>query len=191
MNLPAQHLSDEAVAAYADGVLGATARLRAERHIASCPDCAYSVAVQREAVFALRGAPAPALPTGLLDRLRAVPTTTVLATTPPLTLSPDGSASFPSYGTPHRSDDARPMSGHPAGPTPSIAPPSRRHVRFGTVGLAAAVAVTAVATMSAGLQSSDANNAPAVPAHTQQGAGGGTAAVAPAVFDSAPFVIGR
>lgn len=188
MNLPVQHLSDEAVAAYADGVLGATARLRAERHIAACPECAYSVAVQREAVFALRGAPMPALPTGLLDRLRAVPTTTPLTTTP-LALSPDGSATFPSYGTPHHVDDASLMSGHPAGLTPSIAPRSRRHVRFGTAGLAAVVAVTAVATLSAGLQSADANTGPVSPAQTQQGAG--TPVVAPAVFDAAPFVAGR
>ena len=76
MNFPVQHLSDEAVAAYADGVLGRTARMRAERHLADCPECAYAVSIQREAVFALRDAPLPALPSGLLDRLRAVPTTT-------------------------------------------------------------------------------------------------------------------
>ena len=73
MNFPVQHLSDEAVAAYADGVLGRTARMRAERHLADCPECAYAVSIQREAVFALRDAPPPALPSGLLDRLRAVP----------------------------------------------------------------------------------------------------------------------
>ena len=110
MNFPVQHLSDEAVAAYADGVLGRTARMRAERHLAECPECAYAVSIQREAVFALRGAPPPALPSGLLDRLRAVPVTTIL-TSPPLALSPAGSAAFPAHGTSVADrDDAATMS---------------------------------------------------------------------------------
>jgi len=70
MNFPVQHLSDEAVAAYADGVLGRTARTRAERHLAECPECAYAVSIQREAVFALRGAPLPSLPNGVAHRFR-------------------------------------------------------------------------------------------------------------------------
>lgn len=68
-----QHLSDEAIAACADDVLTGGARERARRHIAACAECAYAVAVQREAVWALRSAPAPALPSGLLDRLRGLP----------------------------------------------------------------------------------------------------------------------
>jgi Putative zinc-finger len=84
-----QHLSDEAVAAFADGVLTGSARERATRHIESCGECRHAVSVQREAAFALRAATAPALPNALLDRLRTVPQTTPL-TTLPTALAPDG-----------------------------------------------------------------------------------------------------
>ncbi|MCW2494309.1 hypothetical protein [Jatrophihabitans sp.] len=92
-----QHLSDEAVAAFADGVLRGHARERAQRHTTGCPECAHAVAVQREAVFALRAAPAPALPTALMDRLRQVPITTPL---PAITtaLADDGSTMFATFG---------------------------------------------------------------------------------------------
>ena len=93
-----QHLSDQAVAAFADGVLSGSARERARRHTADCPECAYAVAVQREAVWALRAAPAPALPTGLLDRLREVPVTTPISMLP-TTLAADGSTLLASFGT--------------------------------------------------------------------------------------------
>lgn len=84
-----QHLSDEAVAAFADGVLTGSARERATRHIDSCGECRQAVTVQREAAFALRAAAAPALPHALLDRLRTVPQTTPL-TSLPTALAPDG-----------------------------------------------------------------------------------------------------
>jgi anti-sigma factor RsiW len=93
-----QHLSDEAVAAFADGVLTGLARDRASKHSARCPECAHAVAVQREAVWALRAAPAPALPSGLLDRLRSVPTTTPINVVP-TAIGPDGSAVFAAFGT--------------------------------------------------------------------------------------------
>lgn len=98
MNLPAEHLSDEAVAAFADGALANGARARAARHVAECPECAHAVAVQREAVWALRAAPAPALPGDLLERLRAVPSTTPLSGGP-IALDSDGAAVFPAFGT--------------------------------------------------------------------------------------------
>jgi hypothetical protein len=98
MSLPAQHLSDEAVAAFADGALADGARGRAARHVAECAECAHAVAVQREAVWALRAAPAPALPGDLLERLRAVPSTTPL-NGQPIAVDPDGSAVFPAFGT--------------------------------------------------------------------------------------------
>jgi anti-sigma factor RsiW len=77
-----QHLSDEAIAAFADDVLARHARERARRHTAACPECNHAVAVQREAVWALRAAPAPSLPVGLLDRLRDVPATTPIRQVP-------------------------------------------------------------------------------------------------------------
>jgi anti-sigma factor RsiW len=108
-----QHLSDEAVAAFADGVLSGHARDRASKHAAACPECAYAVAIQREAVWALRAAPAPPLPSGLLDRLRSVPSTTPINVVP-TTIGPDGSAMFAAFGTitpaaivPPKNDDGR------------------------------------------------------------------------------------
>ena len=93
-----QHLSDEAVAAFADGVLAGSARERARRHTADCSECAYAVAVQREAVWALRAAPAPSLPVGLLDRLREVPVTTPLSLLP-TSIAPDGSTVLAAFGS--------------------------------------------------------------------------------------------
>lgn len=95
--MTSQHLSDEALAAFADGVLRGSARGRAISHVNGCPECAHAVAVQREAVWALRAAPAPPLPTGLFDRLKALPETTPI-TAIPSALSPDGSPLFPTFG---------------------------------------------------------------------------------------------
>jgi hypothetical protein len=91
-----QHLSDEAVAAYADGVLTGHARERATRHANSCGECRQAVVVQREAVLALRAATAPALPTHLLDRLRSVPLTTPI-TTLPTVIAPDGTTMLATF----------------------------------------------------------------------------------------------
>lgn len=67
------HLSEDAVAAFADGVLSPAAAARASRHCRDCEECAEAVRGQREAVFLLRSAIAPALPSGLLDRLAGLP----------------------------------------------------------------------------------------------------------------------
>jgi hypothetical protein len=88
--MTSQHLSDEAVAAFADGVLGGLARERAARHVDGCAECRAAVRVQREAAFALRAASAPHAPAELFDRLRALPLTTEL-TTLPTAIAPDGS----------------------------------------------------------------------------------------------------
>jgi hypothetical protein len=98
-NTQQQHLSDEAVAAFADDVLTGHPRQRARRHTAECPECNHAVAVQREAVWALRAAPAPALPTGLLDRLRDVPVTTPIRHVP-THVDEHGIAMFASFAAP-------------------------------------------------------------------------------------------
>jgi anti-sigma factor RsiW len=90
MALKAQHLSDEAIAAFADGVLRGPARERATRHTEKCPECRAAVKVQREAAWALRTSPTPALPTALVERLQSVPQTTRI-TPAPTVLGPDGS----------------------------------------------------------------------------------------------------
>jgi anti-sigma factor RsiW len=72
------HLSEDAVAAFADGVLAAAAAMRAERHCAECNECAEAVRGQREMAIMLRAAAAPALPSGLMDRLAGLPMSTPL-----------------------------------------------------------------------------------------------------------------
>jgi hypothetical protein len=91
-----QHLSDEAVAAFADGVLGGLARDRATRHVSTCAECRAAVQVQREAVLALRAAVAPQASAALFDRLRAVPLTTPL-TTLPTAIAADGSTMLATF----------------------------------------------------------------------------------------------
>ena len=88
--MSSQHLSDEAVAAFADGVLGGLARERAARHVDGCAECRAAVRVQREAAFALRAASSPHASAELFDRLRALPLTTPL-TTLPTAIAADGS----------------------------------------------------------------------------------------------------
>jgi hypothetical protein len=131
-SLPAQHLGDEAVAAFADGALGGGARGRAARHVAHCPECARAVTVQREAVWALRAAPVPALPGGLLDRLRAVPSTTPLSGRP-IALDTKGTAVFAAFGTAASAEPEKPT---PERPAPATA---RRMRPYGLLTAAAAV----------------------------------------------------
>lgn len=78
INRAVSHLSDEAVAAFADGVLRDGARARAEQHLGACAECREAVRGQRVASAVLRAAPLPCLPTGLADRLRNLPGTTPL-----------------------------------------------------------------------------------------------------------------
>jgi anti-sigma factor RsiW len=123
-----QHLSDEAIAAFADDVLSGHARERARRHTAGCPECNHAVAVQREAVWALRAAPAPPLPSGLLDRLRDVPATTPIRRVPT-----------------HVDEDGTTMFSTIAGPAAAFVPPTRAARRIRPVTLAlASVAVLGV-----------------------------------------------
>jgi anti-sigma factor RsiW len=92
-----QHLSDEAVAAFADGVLRGSARERAARHVAECAECRTAVRMQREAAIALRTAPAPALPSGLIDKLRTLPMTTPLPTPLPTAVDDEGNAMLATF----------------------------------------------------------------------------------------------
>jgi hypothetical protein len=94
------HLSEDAVAAFADGVLSANATARARKHCAECTECADAVRGQREAAMMLRTASAPSLPAGLLDRLAGLPMSAQLP--PPLsglptTLDSNGVPVFVAY----------------------------------------------------------------------------------------------
>src|SRR4051812_43261157 len=67
------HLSEDAVAAFADGVLSGPAAVRARRHCAECLECAEAVRAQRETALLLRAASRPSVPADLLSRLASVP----------------------------------------------------------------------------------------------------------------------
>ncbi len=70
-----EHLSPEAVAAYADGELGATAVSRADAHLNLCPTCTAAVESQKAARAALRAEGAGiTAPSGLLGQLSQIPT---------------------------------------------------------------------------------------------------------------------
>lgn len=68
-----EHLSTEAIAAFADGELGMTAHLRAAHHLSLCPECALEVDAQRQARSALRDSCPVAMPTSLLGLLSEIP----------------------------------------------------------------------------------------------------------------------
>ncbi|MGX7678239.1 hypothetical protein ACSMXN_05005 [Jatrophihabitans sp. DSM 45814] len=93
------HLSEDAVAAFADGVLAPAAASRAARHCAECRECADAVRGQRETAMMLRSAAAPSLPTGLLDRLAGLPMSAPLPPSRglPTTLGADGVPVFVSF----------------------------------------------------------------------------------------------
>lgn len=149
-----QHLSDEAIAAFADDVLVGGARERARRHTAVCAECNHAVAGQREAVWALRSAPAPALPVGLLARLREVPATTPIRQVP-TAVDERGTTMFATFGAPAAAfvpattAAAVPPSGRAvraAGRTPRprrVRPTVMTAASFALLGTLAAVAVAA------------------------------------------------
>jgi hypothetical protein len=167
VNLPVQHLSDEAIAAFADDVLAAAARNRAARHIAECGECAAAIDEQHLAVSVLRAAPAPTLPAGLLERLRAVPVTTPLRPQH-LALAPDGSAVFPAFGTVLASGEpvafARPAHRHEFHLPLAMPHAGRRTQQLALVAVAAAfltVGLAASASADTGSSSSPVRSAPA------------------------------
>jgi hypothetical protein len=136
------HLSEDAVAAFADGVLSPAAAIRAERHCGECAECAAAVRGQREAAMMLRTAATPSMPSGLLDRLAGVPMSTPLP--PPMGGLPTviGEDGVPMFVA-HKSDP-EPESG------------SGSAFRRGTLPmglLASAAAVVAAGTLGSHLQS--------------------------------------
>jgi len=156
------HLSEDAVAAYADGVLAPAAAIRAERHCLECAECAEAVGVQREAATMLRTASAPSLPSGLFDRLSSLP---MSASMPP---------PFGGLPTAVGADGVPVFVSHRKAPAPDQ-PQAGRSMRRAALPLgvfASAAAVVAAGAVGASLGSSGAGgpqqNAPAV--------------VAPAVF---------
>jgi len=70
---PIDHLTLDAVVAYADGEMAMVSFQRAAAHVARCPQCDAEVRAQLVARSWLRSAEAPAMPTSLLDALRSIP----------------------------------------------------------------------------------------------------------------------
>ncbi|MDA2892867.1 RNA polymerase subunit sigma-70 [Mycolicibacterium sp. BiH015] len=68
-----EHLSTEAIAAFADGELRMTAHLRAAHHLSLCQECATEVDAQRQAREALRDSCPVAMPSSLLGLLSQIP----------------------------------------------------------------------------------------------------------------------
>ncbi|ONI86102.1 anti-sigma factor [Saccharothrix sp. ALI-22-I] len=89
--LPEQHLLPDAVVAFVDGELSASAHSRASAHLARCPFCAAEAYSQQQARSAVRGADAPCAPAGLLARLGAIPQEVELPSAPDgLAVTEDG-----------------------------------------------------------------------------------------------------
>jgi hypothetical protein len=188
------HLSAEAVAAHADGMLPRGPAARAERHLAECPECRTAVQEQREAVLALRLAPVPGVPSALMERLRTLPVTTPLSM-PALLLSPDGQPSFPAYSPQPQADAQaqplhRPLPEREAPAQPAPQDPTGRVRGLGMFVIAAAV-VTAgtVAASVAATSGAPAANTPAVPAARTVGTVGAEAPAAAAPSALAPVPI--
>jgi hypothetical protein len=77
-----EHLSTEAIAAFADGELRMNAHLRAAHHLSLCQQCAGEVDAQRQARAALRDSRPIAIPTSLLGLLSQIPQDTPQAQPP-------------------------------------------------------------------------------------------------------------
>jgi hypothetical protein len=81
VTLPEQHLSEDALAAYVDGILSHTADERAAKHLRTCAECRAAVDAEREAKALLGATPDPTLPAGLLAKLLDVPMTADIGST--------------------------------------------------------------------------------------------------------------
>jgi anti-sigma factor RsiW len=182
------HLSDEAVAAFADGVLSDNARQRAQSHMAGCTECSDAVYGQRAARAALRSALRPRLPDGLFERLRELPITAELPLIQcPAALSAEGQPLFAAAGrvepVPARPSPVPQMEAFPTA-VPSdrqtlLAADAAHRRASARVGLGA----TAMAVLAVGVLATTAANAGGVVplTHTvQPGASGHDSAVTPA-----------
>ncbi|WP_395725663.1 zf-HC2 domain-containing protein [Nakamurella sp.] len=119
---PIDHLTLDAVVAYADGEMSMVSYQRAAAHIALCPQCDAEVRAQLTARSWLRAAHAPAMPTTLLDTLRSIP------------------VALPSTGPDVHPAPDRVRSDRLAGPSPAHQRAVARSRRFRFLGAGALVA---------------------------------------------------
>lgn len=71
-----EHLSTEAIAAYADGELPMKAHMRAGSHLSMCPQCSAEVEAQTQARVALRDSGPVVAPSTLMGLLAQIPQST-------------------------------------------------------------------------------------------------------------------
>ncbi|MEO6701861.1 MAG: hypothetical protein ABI140_07570 [Jatrophihabitantaceae bacterium] len=150
------HLSEDAVAAFADGFLSPQAAARARRHCAECTECSEAVRGQREAAMMLRAASAPSLPAGLLDRLAGLPMSAPLPDRRsglPTGLDPNGVPMFIAHQPPAKAAGltadrtSLPTAMPAAEPATEPTRSSHRRVLFPVSILASAAAVVAAGTL--------------------------------------------
>lgn len=79
----ADHLSFDAVVAFADGEMSMAAYQRAAAHLSRCASCAAEVSEQTSARELLRSAFTPRMPGSLFDQLRSIPVALPVASDPP------------------------------------------------------------------------------------------------------------
>jgi hypothetical protein len=127
------HLSLDAIVAFADGEMSMVSYQRAGAHVARCAQCENEVNQQVAARSWLRSAEAPAMPLSLLDSLRSIPV--AMPAEHPL----DGAAVHPVPGRPDDHD----RSAH------------HRNWRFRFLGTSALVAGLAVGALVAGADQQD------------------------------------
>lgn len=113
-----QHLAVDAVVAFVDGELTASARDRAAEHLSRCQTCAAEVAEQRQARSAVRSAQVPSVPAALFAALCDIPRTADL---PP---GPDG-LSVTAQGTVVAFADPGSAPSAPLGSTPPLGTSTR------------------------------------------------------------------
>lgn len=86
-----EHLALDALVAFVDGELSASAYDRAAAHLAHCSACSTEAAAQRQARAAVRGADTPHVPPELLRALESIPDETGLPDQPDeLAVTEDG-----------------------------------------------------------------------------------------------------
>lgn len=135
------HLSLDAIVAFADGEMPLVSYQRAAAHVARCPDCDHEVNQQVVARSWLRAAGSPAIPSSLLDSLKSIPVAV------PASRPVDGVMMDPASGRIIRSDDHRGSTHH-------------RGWRFRFLGAGALVAGLAVGALVVGAEQQSNDPAP-------------------------------
>jgi anti-sigma factor RsiW len=167
VTLPDLHLSEDALAAYVDGILSHPADERAAKHLRSCAECREAVDAEREAKALIGASPDPQLPAGLLARLLDVPMTADIGSTDQI-LAIDGEKL--GWTTSDAKVMERRVTTAPARPRPAVRPggaarPASRSARVRRTrrGLAVSLAGLAFGVIASAASAGASSAAPARP----------------------------